>query len=206
MITIAKTELGVNNNLTHVKGKLVEFFETLYPTKNVSVSLIYKTLSDEIKRRTNSEITCKSEEDLCSNKGIGRNEFSRMVNLFVNRNNIYESWREASQLLSSEGFKFSEIRDIKASWNKYAFERMDISNEPLLTFRRWISNEIKTFETLSTQYDIKAILDFIIQRIDSNAAQNFGKDLCFIKAAIIYEVIESDPVQKTNKEPKEKTT
>lgn len=203
MLTVSKTELGVSDHVAYTKGKLVEFFESIHPTKNVSVSLAYKTLFDEIRRRTNKEAICESLEDLCTNKGIGRKEFGNMIDLFIDHTSAEESWREVQQLLISEDYKVSEIRGIKASWRKYAVERMDICNEPLLSFRKSICGLINEFETSNPQYDLRDLLDSVKPHIDSDNVPNLSGESFIIEAAIIYEVMTNDPIQKTDKKPKE---
>jgi len=204
MMTFSKTELGINDHVAYTKGKLVEFFETIHPTKNISISLAYKTLFDEVKRRTNSEIICKCVEDLCSNKGIGRESFAQIIDLFVDHTNVEESWKEVNQILISEKYKVSEIRGIKASWRKYAVERMDTCNEPLLIFRKSICDEIHKFEASNTHYDLRTLLKSVKTTVGSDSVPNLRNEPYITEAAIIYEAMTNDPIQKTDKKPKEK--
>lgn len=194
LLTVSKTELGIEDHVTHTKGKLVEFFETVYPDKKVSIPLCYKTLFDEIRRKTNAEIICQDFNSLKNKKGIGRTELESIIKLFVDHTNTEDIWAEVNQHLISEGFQVSLIRKIKTAWTKYSVERMDVNNEPLLMFRKLICDTIEEFTKTNSEYNFKTLLKSIEPKVHSGDVPNLKGRPFIVEAAILFEVMANDSV------------
>jgi hypothetical protein len=64
------TSLSLGDHAIHSMGVLGNFLETLYPGQKVQLPAVYKSLSDEIRRKTNVEQSATSFDDLCAARSI----------------------------------------------------------------------------------------------------------------------------------------
>ncbi|MGR0480864.1 MAG: hypothetical protein ACTFAL_05525 [Candidatus Electronema sp. V4] len=146
LILIRKTDLPVDSHDTFTKGKLVDFFSNIKTGKAVAIDIAYKTLFDEVKRKNNTEMCCSNFDELKKAKGISYNEFNKIVSTFISYASNSESWNNASDTLSSEGFSFSTIRKIKSAWGEYTIEIMNTFDTDLNDIRSKILSEIQSYE------------------------------------------------------------
>lgn len=194
-ITFLKTDLRIADHTAITKGKLVEFFENRHPDKTVHISLVYKTIFDEIRRKNNYEKTCSDVEELCTRKSIGRTEFDYIVNVVLQHRSTNDLWQEAHQLLSTKGYEVLKIRQMRSEWQRYVVDRMDVSNEPLMEIQASICSCIAELEASGFSDDLKCLSKQVLGRVKSGCDCKYYND-AYIEAAIICEVIINDPVPK----------
>lgn len=196
-LKILRSLLQPEDHVSTSKGRLADFFEVRHPHQPVQISLAHKTISDEIKRKSNYELIPRNPSELLRNKSISRQEFESILSIVSHAKTADDLWIEASQALNAEGFNFLEQRKIKSEWQMYSVERMNAANEYIQSFRKKIrdfvvdSIEDETFNTLS---------ELLIQSLAHIKTASVGQDLTdeFIKAASIYELLTHDQLSKTD--------
>lgn len=204
LISIQKTDLPIDSSDTFTKGKLVDFFEKIAPEKKVSINIAYKTLFDEVKRKNNIENIYSDFNELKNAKGIGRDSFNQVVSTFTTYTSNKELWTDASKTLSEEGFNFSTIRRIKAAWGKYTIEIMNSFDDDINDIRSSILSEILLYEKKHQDFTLKELIQEINPKINFHKIPTLDNEPCINEAAIIYEVMDSEPVQNVNQKFKEK--
>lgn len=203
-LSVSKTELGIGDHPAHTKGKLVEFCEDHFPSEEISVSLAYKTISDEIQRKTNCEGKFESTEELYSKKGISRADFESMLAIFVQNCSVELLWSDAHQILTAENYTFSEILRIRESWTKYIISRMNVSDELLVAFSKSVRLEIKTFKQSGATYKFRDLVKIVKPTLKlKSISSSLETPELFIEAAIICEALIDDPVPKIDKKSKD---
>lgn len=184
------TDLNVNDRESYVRGKLSSFLEEINPQGKFRIGLIYRTIFDEVKRKTNYEYNIESFDDLLRHKSIGRSKFSNMLNNFDIDNKNGEMWAYSEKLLTKEGLSINETLDLKVAWNKYEVDKTDLSNKYLLLIREKIKNIVKLYRTnkkitqLNTQLLSPAYREF------ANKEPNCIYDEFYIKSIILMEFYE----------------
>ena len=201
-IAIIQADLPLANHTEITKGKLVEFFEREHPKNTVHVALIYKTIFDEIRRKTNYEQSCTDSAELIEKKAISQSEFEGIIGIILTGRTANELWTEANQILVAEGFKALEIRSLRAQWQKYVVDSMNASDESLDKLQEKIQSCLEDIESSSTDLSVKDLQKEILGRVRLSDYFDWYDDQ-YIRAAILYEVLRDDSVSKVNKKPKE---
>jgi len=198
-IIINQNELPVENHTITTKGKLVEFFEREFPDKNVHVALIYKSIFDEIRRKTNCEKKCQDSEELKEMKSISHKEFSNIIGVVLAGKTTSDMWIEANQLLVAEGFKALEIKRIRNQWQNYVVDRMNTLDESLTKLQQGIESSLKAFPD---DLDLKEIQNNVLNELRLSSYFDLY-DGAYIQSAVLYEVMNDDSISKTNKKLEE---
>ncbi len=201
-ITIIQADLPLANHTEITKGKMVEFFEREYPEKTVHVALIYKSIFDEIRRKTNYEQACTNSTELIERKAISQSEFEGIIGIVLNGRTANELWADANLILVAEGFRALEIRSLRAQWQRYVVDRMNASDESLIKLQDNIQSCLVDIESSSMDLSIKDLQKEILDSIRLSDYFDWYDDL-YIRAAILYEVLRDDSVSKVDKKPKE---
>lgn len=203
MLSMKLTELGVIGHDIYAKGKLVDFFAAVSPRKGIDIDLVYKTLFDEVKRKNDAEGVFSNFNELKNRKGIGRTTFSEMVKAFTNHSSNSKLWNEANSMLTAEGYKYSVIRSIRTSWNKYTIEVINASDDDLQYIRQVIRCEIRNFEQGNQIYDLKDLIAYVKPVVDFKKVPSLHGEAFIEEAAILYEAMSYDSVQEIDKKLEE---
>jgi hypothetical protein len=201
-ITVKQADLSLADHTAITKGKLVEFFERVYPESTVHVALIYKSIFDEIRRKTNYEQSCTNPSELIEKKAISQSEFENIIGIILTGRTANELWADANQMLIAEGFKPLEIRIHRNLWQRYVVDRMNTSDESLMMLQERINSCLDDVESSSADLSVKNLLKDVLGRVRLSEYFDWYDDQ-YIQAAILYEVLKDDSVPKANKKPKE---
>jgi signal recognition particle GTPase len=96
----------------YVRGMIADYFEDQNIKLSCSVGVIYRTVSDEIKRKNNYRFRIKSREDV-NKKSISRNDFESILQKIINEKNYQDIFKNIETILSMENVPFNEIRKLK---------------------------------------------------------------------------------------------
>lgn len=201
-ITVKLAGLSLEDHTAITKGKLVEFFEREYPENTVHVALIYKTIFDEIRRKTNCEQSCTNPHELIEKKAISQSEFQSIIGIVLTGRTANELWADANQMLIAEGFKLLEIRTHRSHWQRYVVDRMNTTDESLMMLKKRVNSCLEDVESFSADLSVKDLFKVILGKVRSSKCFDWYDDQ-YIQAAILYEVLKDDAVSKADKEPKE---
>ena len=146
---LSVTSLSLGDHGTHAMGALGTFLEELYPGEKVHLPAVYRTLCDEIKRKTNSERQPRDFAQLSVERSISRDSFVRFLNDVKPATEFDSMVAEAVSQLQSEGMAFDEIRQIRQACSLYEVERMDSTNLVLQKARRAIARAVAAVRTTS---------------------------------------------------------
>ena len=109
LIYLEKSALPYDNSDTYVKGALSEFLESLDSTRNFNIGLIYKTLFDEIRRKTGYSYILNQFEDI-QNKSISRIQFDEILSSLIQKDEYNLVITQAEKQLQAESVDFAELR------------------------------------------------------------------------------------------------
>jgi hypothetical protein len=122
------TSLSLGDHGTHAMGVLGAFLAEHYPGEKVHLPAIYRTLCDEIKRKTNVERQPVTFSELCAERSISRDRFIQFLADVKPATEFDGALREAVSTLQAERMPFDEVRRIREACSLYEVERMDGTN------------------------------------------------------------------------------
>src|SRR5262249_28286684 len=96
------TDLSLEDNSGHTKGKLVSFLERTRPNSTYPVGALYKALFEEIKRRANYEGEGLDLPGLLAHKGMSRTYFSKLLDDLPETKSFDTIWQTISAQLTAE--------------------------------------------------------------------------------------------------------
>jgi hypothetical protein len=118
-----RSELGVNNHCVCAQGKVAEFLEKRQLGDAQSVLAFYRTLFEEIKRRTNHEAEPGSFEAIIHRKSITKSGFQAMLDTLRNPHDFEVITGQVSSHLQQDGVPFTAIRAILRDCKQVFLER-----------------------------------------------------------------------------------
>ena len=107
-----RCDLGVNNHSVCAQGKIAEFLEKRHLGDAQSVVAFYRTLFEEIKRRTNHEAEPGSFDAIIHRKSITKPGFQAMIDTLRNPRDLDAVTGQISTHLQQDGVAFTAIRAI----------------------------------------------------------------------------------------------
>lgn len=197
---IYRADLSLDDHESHTKGKLVTFFETRYPGIEVSITAIYRALFDEIRRKTNVEVTFCNFSELRQAKGLGKSDIQTAIKLAASHISPIHLWEEARTFLVAEGVGASRLIVTKAAFLRYSIEKMDAANELLQEVAKIISEKAHRLLNSGTDITLSTLIAEV--RADNDVACYCNDfDEVYVDAAIIFEVMSNDAIQTFTQKP-----
>ncbi|EEM72776.1 DUF4297 domain-containing protein [Bacillus anthracis] len=138
--------LSLKENAEHAKGHLVQFLEKIDPNLRYNGNIIYSVLFDEINRRNNYEWDVEDFEEIKKYKGIGKSEFSNMVDKIVTSSQSSDLWNELKTDIDELKLNLKMKKQLRKQFFKYETERMNHSNTHLQNTRSAIIKLISKHE------------------------------------------------------------
>lgn len=142
-----KVNLSIDDRETYVTGKLSHFLEELNPKGKFKISLVYKTLFDEVKRKNNYEGEISDFESLAKYKGISKPYFTSIVSEFTKDNKVEKAWQMIQTKLNFENVPMLETFELSNTWEIYHLEKMDLANLRLQELKKTISKIVEKYRS-----------------------------------------------------------
>lgn len=189
IIFLERSELDINSHEDATKGKIGDFLEKSFKDIRYKIGVIYRSLFDEVKRKTNREFDCQNFEEVLKFKTISKKDFEEILKTIITSFSD-NSWELVSKMLINENLPIHDIRKIKIYWDKYEIERMNPNALALQKLRKNICEKLEENEEKFVKCGdlLMAILPIIL-------AQNETKTLFddfYVKAIILAEYFSNE--------------
>ncbi|MGB4400146.1 MAG: DUF4297 domain-containing protein [Daejeonella sp.] len=192
-ITFLKVlDLSLDGSKTHTQGKIADFLEFLKPGGKFNIPSVYRMLFDEVRRRTNYNTEIIAYHDLLANKAIGKSQFEKIIYATGINKDYDEIWIRIEPILTSNGMKFQEIKNLKQAWSKLELEKMNPNNDFLFKIIDNIEAITKEQEgngTL-TSFNLQESIESIYNAFNDAKSILLSYNVSFIKAIILSEIYE----------------
>lgn len=119
----------LQDSATYTLGRLTKFLEKKAPDKTFRPDLIYKSIFDEIGRRSSIIIEQNDFEKIKNVKGIGRSAFEDILKSIGFDSDFDSRWSLVFQTLITEKEDPRDIEELKRNWKKLEINLMDKSND-----------------------------------------------------------------------------
>lgn len=195
-----RTLLTIDDHIAQTKGKLAEFFESLFPTETIKIGLAYRAIFDEVRRKTNFEITGSPQHSAIALKSLSKDEFNEMLAVMIGQRSNAQLWSDASQILLNEGCNGLVLKGIRNAWNQVIIDEMDSNNEQFQKVSKLVRSIVDR-KAGSSSTTILSLADEITEELSVAETRLF--DAVKISAMICREVTKNEPIQKINSETEE---
>jgi hypothetical protein len=142
-IYLANTPLSIDGHDDQAMGVLGRYLEELYPEQKVHLPAVYRTLSDEIKRKTNLERPTDTFETLCAERSISKDRFDAIMRDVRPQAAFDQFLNEALGYLKEEGMGFDEVRELRSACQTYEVQRMGMGDSVLRKARGIIEKAVQ---------------------------------------------------------------
>jgi hypothetical protein len=162
LIFLKVVDLSLADSSTHTKGKISNFVSKLNPDKNYKPDIMYKTIFDEIRRKSNDSSTYTTFEELKKHKGISRKDFTEMLeamDMTDDGKKFEDLWEITQQRLNQEKEDVRSISAIKGEWFQYSTNILDASN----ILHQELESNIKTLvlNYLEDKKEVESLKNFL---------------------------------------------
>lgn len=181
LLRFEKCDLSLDDMDTHAKGKLNAFVNAQLGEVEFSVSALYRTVHQEIYRKSKSPTCFSSFEQTVSDRGVTRADADRWLET-VKGVTDYPKWEEISPDIVLPAQEKAKVR---AAYNSYRIEVLN-PNEAHRQVQRLIRSELNSGKF--TSLDLANLAGEIALNVEV-AAQKImpSMDLAQLKAMVIYE-------------------
>jgi hypothetical protein len=189
IIYLRCAELNIDNHSDITQAKLMQFIESNFPGKSYIVGPIYRTLFDEVKKKTNFELDCVDFEDFIDKKAISRQIFDEYIRSALS--NLGEEFKDIAnsikERLNTENAPLQFILDFSKCCKTLEVNRIN----PTSVFR----NVHARLEAIIDKMDLKislmenieeAYMEYMKNKIEQNIIDEY-----LIKTMILFELYEN---------------
>jgi hypothetical protein len=158
-----RSDLGVNNHSICAQGKIAEFLDRRQLGDAQSVVAFYRTLFEEIKRRTNHEAEPGSFEAIIQRKSITKDGFQAMIDTLGNSRDFENITAQIVAHLQQDGLSFTAIRAIIRECKQVFLERRGnkLPNALFAVCQQVLSN----VQSSGEEHSLKGLIDLSISQV-----------------------------------------
>ena len=186
LLIFSCSALSLQDNSTHTKGILAEFIEKRLPNRTFSVTPIYRTLFDEVRRKTSDDSTCSDFDTFVSKKGITRSLLEDSLALLASNQTSESTWQTVVGSLAQEGFAPLALNRIRRSWQIYDIKRTDYANISFQSVSKKLKNLSNSISREDENMSLKALINTCISSMTAAEINSLG-GADILEAAILYE-------------------
>lgn len=136
LLEFRKANLPLKGHDTHGSGKLAEFLQCLFPTKEFRVIPLFRALLSEVVSKNNNLDPNDTYDDFLKHKALSRRRFKELLEQ-AGVSNKKAELSEVLQRLNSEDAPFPIVRGIRREWDTVLLDRLAKRDIPHL--RLWES-------------------------------------------------------------------
>ena len=187
------SDLPLRGHDTHTRGKLAEFLERLNPSGTFKVSLVYRTIADEVKRKNNYHADVNTFDAFIREKAIGRTAFTEILRRVGAYEDFDAMWARIEGRLNSEGAPVFTIRRLRDEFRRFVIDRLSKTESAFQRLEDYMRHLVAAAEAEGAGAGpaLLPLLDAFVQaiRTDAHAADYLRYADDYIKAvglALLY--------------------
>jgi hypothetical protein len=180
-------ELSIDKHSELTKVKLADYIEKNLPDVKYQISPLYKSIFDEIRKKSNVEHSITDFEELKKYKSVSRKDFDSYLESLKTSESIKELYNSVENRLNSEGAGFSIIKSFRKNSKLYEIKKMTYNDKALKNVEKEIKQAIKKIDS---SLGIVASSVQILNMLDLNKLTNNDIDKELIQTIIFYQLYE----------------
>jgi len=142
-VFLIKTEQPIDGHDKYIKGALADYFDEIQAKNGVGISLVYRSIFDEIKRRSNYRFQVYSREEI-EKKSISKNYFNHILDTFRLKTDYLDIFKRIEVQLSNEHVPFSRIKALRDAIKTIEAKIMDSTDKYIEDLIKNIKDYLET--------------------------------------------------------------
>ena len=126
-------ELDINHHDQLAKAQLADFIDSKFPGAKYQIVPLYKSIFDEVRKKSNVEEVIVDFETLKRKKSISRDDFDKYLEVVTKNSSIESTMASIEGRLNAEQVSVSLIKTFKRYAKLFEVERMNYANRMLKT-------------------------------------------------------------------------
>jgi hypothetical protein len=186
LLEFRKADLPIKGHDTHGSGKLAEFLQCLFPTKEFRIIPLFRALLSEVVSKNNNLDPNDTYDDFLKHKALSRRRFTELLEQ-AGVSDKKADLSEVLQRLNSEEAAFPLVSGIRREWDTVLLDRLAKRDIPHL--RLWESVKDAVSNNLSEQ----RLLDLVMKgtaAVLSQLKREWAFSENYIRTCIVIEVYE----------------
>lgn len=180
-------ELSIDKHSDLTKVKLAEYIEKNMPDVKYQISPLYKSIFDEIRKKSNIEHSITSFEELRRYKSVSRQDFDSYLESLRYSESIKELHNSIESRLNSENADFLIIKNFRKYSKIYEIKKMTYNDKALKIIEKEIKKAILNIDVnLGLVDSAEQVLSLL--EIDRLINNDIDKEL--IQTIIFYQLYE----------------
>lgn len=135
-------ELSIDKHTEITKGLLVDFLDKNLPTVKYQIAPLYKSIFDEIRKKSNFEKEILNFEELKLKKSISRENFDSYITELQKTENLKDERVSIENRLNAELISFDKIKFFLKNSALYEIKKMNYNDKYLINIEKKIEKLI----------------------------------------------------------------
>ena len=189
-----RTEMPLRNFETYLTGRLAEFVEKHCGVIDYNVLGLYRTVTDECRRRTTRDHGACQPGEIIAAKFVRREDVSHWLKELQRRAARRPDWMEVVQELGD--LSAARRLTLRDQWRLYESKRFETASTQHAMLREALRAAIDRRDRNWSGY-LTELVEAVLQEVRSRALRldpSYSDD--YVRAAIIYETYADDPGRK----------
>lgn len=146
-------------------GMLADFMDKHAKGCNIAVAPLYRSLVDEIKRRTSASPADQSIAAICHAKGISKSDFGAMLNAAVRSTPSDRIWATIVQSLIAEAVPLDKQRLLNRAFNDYYIRQLNPADVALSKLRDVMLQRAATIANATPSIGLHALAEAVLANL-----------------------------------------
>jgi len=182
-------ELSIDKHTELTKALLADFLDNNLPTVKYQIAPLYKSIFDEIRKKSNFEKTILNFEELKLKKSVSRKDFDSYINELKKTEDFKSVRTSIENRLNAEKVGFDKIKLFLKHSSIYEIKRMNYNDKYLLNIENKINELIKK-NTIDFSNGLYNCMEQVYSNSTELIADNSTIDSEMIKVIILHKLYE----------------
>lgn len=182
-------ELSIEKHTELTKASLADFLDKNLPSVKYQIAPLYKSIFDEIRRKSNVEKPISNFEELKIKKSISRENFNSYINELTKVEDFKHIQTSIENRLNSELVDFDKIKLFLKYSSEYEIKKMSYNDKNLKRIERIIERFIAE-NNIDLRFGLFKSMENIFLNIENSLTKNLTMNNEMIKTIILYKLYE----------------
>lgn len=184
LLNFHKTEFGISGYDLYLKGQILDFVTSECGGQlDGHYNGFYLSVIDQCRRKAKHLRDITSVEDLLKSKFVTRADVAEWIERLKERASKKPDW--SAVLHDITDVVPAKKRAIKAQWDKYSLETLQVSNASLMRLRDYLRTLL---ETVQDDQSLNQIVEALLPRVRSHGGRlSVNREDDYFRAMILYE-------------------
>lgn len=182
-------ELDIHQHETITKGKLSEFIDEQFPDAKYQIAPLYRSIFDEIKKKSDYEKEVTDFDGLKKSKSLSRNDVDSYLNLISKQNDRSDLTKSIENRLNAESADFKFVKAFNAKAKIYEIKLMNYNDKVLKKTEKKIE-EVLSNTSANLSADLVSSMESVVNLLDLKKLITADMDLELVQTIVLFKLYE----------------